>query len=182
VELHPDTIDDQTDMRPEQWIPEHLPRLRRYARVLARGDHMRAEDLVQDCLERALSRLHLWREGSDRRAWLFTIMHNLHVNDVRRHARSPETAVFEEPELPSYPRSDGEGQVFLKQLSRFMNQLPPEQREVLYLVAVEGLRYREVATLLGIPEGTVMSRLSRARDALRERLQAPTGTHLRRIK
>ena len=169
-------------MHPDEWLPELLPRLRRYARVLARGDRTRADDLVQDCVERALSRLHLWREGSDRRTWMFTIMHNLHVNQARRSARAPDRVPLDDDGALSAPAADPEERVFLQQLAGFMSALPEEQSEVLYLVAVEGLRYREVADTLKIPEGTVMSRLARARDTLRARLQDPNRNYIRRIK
>lgn len=167
-------------MQPERWIPEQLPRLRRYARFLTRGDTGRADDLVQDCVERALSRLHLWREGSDRRAWLFTIMHNLHVNQIRRRVQAPDSATLDD-ETAAQPFG-GEDQVYLRQLSQLMRALPDEQREVLYLVAVEGLRYREVAVLLEIPDGTVMSRLARARETLRAQISDPQPKRLRSVK
>lgn len=171
-------------MQPEQWIPQFLPRLRRYARLLTRGDSARADDLVQDCVERALSRLHLWRDGSDLRAWLFTIMHNLHVNQLRRQHAAPDRTPLDDETQPAVAPggNNGEDQVYLRQLSRLMNELPAEQREVLYLVAVEGLRYRDVAALLGMPDGTVMSRLARARDSLRECLNDPGAKRLLRVK
>lgn len=168
-------------MQPDRWIIQLLPRLRRYARLLARGDAARADDLVQDCVERALSRMHLWREGSDLRAWLFTIMHNLHVNQVHRRNAAPDRIPLEhDPAMEE--AHGGEEKIYLRQLSRLMHELPAEQREVLYLVAVEGMRYREVAALLDIPDGTVMSRLARARDTLRARLGDPGPERLRRVK
>lgn len=169
------------NMQPERLILELLPRLRRYARFLVRGDTSRADDLVQDCVERALGRLHQWRKDSDLRAWLFTIMHNLHVNQIRRLLSAPDSTPLHD-DMTTAETFNGEGLVYLRQLSRMMNELPAEQREVLYLVAVEGLRYREVATLLNIPDGTVMSRLARARDALRERLNDPDVSRLKRVK
>lgn len=168
-------------MLPKQSILEFLPRLRRYARFLTRGDTGRSEDLVQDCAERALSRLHLWREDGDLRAWLFTIMHNLHINRSRRRRAAPDSVELHD-DMVATENFNGEDRVYLQQLSRLMNELPAEQREVLYLVAVEGLRYREVARLLDIPDGTVMSRLARARDTLRERLDDSGARQLRRVK
>jgi len=169
------------NMQPERLILELLPRLRRYARFLVRGDTSRADDLVQDCVERALGRLHQWRKDSDMRAWLFTIMHNLHVNQIRRLLSAPDNTPLHD-DMTTAETFNGEGRVYWRQLSKMMNELPAEQREVLYLVAVEGLRYREVATLLNIPDGTVMSRLARARDALRKRISDPAAQRLKRVK
>jgi RNA polymerase sigma-70 factor (ECF subfamily) len=166
-------------MQLEQWMQELLPRLRRYAQVLTRGDRTHAEDLVQDSLERAYTRKHLWRPDSDARAWLFTIMHNLHANQVRAFQRRTDTTPL--TDTVAIDTRSPEDRVFLGQLAQLMEELAPEQREVLFLVAVEGLRYAEVAVLLNVPEGTVMSRLARGREALRLRLQDP-DKRLRRIK
>lgn len=166
----------------EERIVEYIPRLRRYARALLRGDVLAADDLVQDCLERALSRLHRWREGSDLRAWLFTIMHNIYVNQVRRWNNSPQlVGMPAEENAPSQP-STAELSVELRDLDLAVAALPPDQREILLMVALEGLRYREVATILGVPEGTVMSRLSRARQQLRKTLSEGSADRLRRVK
>lgn len=161
-------------------IEEQLPRLRRYARALT-GNRALSDDLVQDTLERAWTRLHLWRPGSDMRAWLFTIMHNVFVNGVR--ARRLETTPLEDE--PSASEAAGRGTpedgLLMRDLQVALAQLPAEQREVLLLVALEGLRYEEIAEVLGVPIGTVMSRLSRARERLRT-LLAGTGPVLWRVK
>jgi RNA polymerase sigma-70 factor (ECF subfamily) len=142
-----------------------IPRLRRYARALTR-DVTRADDLVQSCLIRALAKQHLWQPGTDLRAWLFTIMHNQHVNDVRRGIREGNTVELSEaPQLTV--ESNAIDSLQLRDLERALAKLAVEQREVILLVGLEGLAYEEVATLLGVPVGTVRSRLSRGRDALR---------------
>jgi len=140
-------------------------RLRRYARALT-GDRTVADDLVQDTLERAWGRFHMWRRGSDLRAWLFTIMHNLYVN--QRRSRSAERSVElknEELELPG--RATQEDKLEMRDLEAALRRLPDEQREVVLLVGLEQMSYQEVAKVLGIPLGTVMSRLSRGRERLR---------------
>jgi RNA polymerase sigma-70 factor (ECF subfamily) len=159
-------------------IVAHIPRLRRYARALA-GDSHRADDLVQDTLERALAKFHLWRHGSDMRAWLFTIMHNVFVNQLkaRREVALDETA---EARLESAPRSDP---LALRDLDAALRQLPVEQREVLLLVGLEQLSYIEVSEALDVPVGTVMSRLSRGRERLRAVMAGTaTVTSLRAMK
>ncbi len=146
-----------------QRIVEFIPRLRRYARVLV-GDRARADDLVQDTLERAWNKFHLWRPGSDLRAWLFTVMHNVHVNQVR--ASRDHAMLDEDSEEMAVPAVQG-ASLEIRDLERALALIPAEQREVLLLVALEDMSYAEVANALGIPIGTVMSRLSRAREKLR---------------
>jgi len=161
----------------------HIASLRRYARSLLRGDPSEAEDLVQESLARALSRADQFKPGTNLRAWLFTIMHNVHVNQIRQKVSRPVEVPVEDVEqrLVSPPRQ--ESRVELRQMSRALDELPEEQRQVLLLVALEGLKYDEVAEALGIPIGTVMSRLSRAREAVRVKLGAEGGgAHLRRVK
>ena len=144
-------------------LVELIPRLRRYARALV-GDRATADDLVQDTLERAWAKLHLYRRGTDLRAWLFTVMHNVHVNRVRA-ARSTDTLEDEMPELAQRaPQGDG---LLVRDLERGIARLPADQRAVLLLVTLEDMSYEEVAQTLAIPIGTVMSRLSRAREKLR---------------
>ncbi len=144
-------------------LVELIPRLRRYARALV-GDRATADDLVQDTLERAWAKLHLYRRGTDLRAWLFTVMHNVHVNRVRA-ARLTETLDDEMPELAQRaPQGDA---LLVRDLDRGIARLPAEQRAVLLLVTLEEMSYDEVARTLGLPIGTVMSRLSRAREKLR---------------
>lgn len=147
-------------------IEAEIPRLRRYARALTR-DACNADDLVQDCLARALGKLHLWREGTDLRAWLFTILHNQYVNQVRRAVREGAAVALSETE-PALACAPHQGKrLELRDLDRALAKLPGEQRAVILLVGLEGLRYENVAEILGVPVGTVRSRLSRGREALR---------------
>ena len=150
-------------MNEAERLVELIPRLRRYARALV-GDRASADDLVQDTLERAWAKLHLYRRGTDLRAWLFTVMHNVHVNKVRA-TRVTDTL---EDELPELAQRASQGDALLvRDLDRAIARLPAEQRAVLLLVTLEEMSYEEVARALGIPTGTVMSRLSRAREKLR---------------
>ena len=162
-------------------IEGEIPALRRYARVLA-GNRDNADDLVQDCLVRALSRTHLWRQPGNLRAWLFTILRNIHLNQLRFAARHPVALSLMESEEPSMAGNQVSHLEVAEVLAAFA-QLPCDEREVLFLVVAEGLRYREVATLLGISVGAVMSRLARGREKLRqlvgEQKQAP---RLRSVK
>ena len=145
-------------------ILAEIPRLRRYARALL-GDRAAADDLVQDTLERAWSRLALWRAGSDLRAWLFGIMHNLRVDQLRRPVVPTDSTDDEMLAVPT--RATQSDRLEMQDLEMALGQLPDEQREVLLLVALEEMRYEDIAALLGIPLGTVMSRLSRGRERLR---------------
>jgi RNA polymerase sigma-70 factor, ECF subfamily len=150
-----------------QLLEVEIPRLRRYARALTR-DAVRADDLVQSCLMRAVSKQHLWQPGTDLRAWLFTILHNQHVNDVRRSVREGVQVAVEDiaPALTAAPTALAA--LELRDLQRALTKLPEEQRQVILLVGLEGMRYEEVAGILGVPVGTVRSRLSRGRDLLRK--------------
>jgi RNA polymerase sigma-70 factor (ECF subfamily) len=142
-----------------------IPRLRRYARALTR-DVSRADDLVQSCLTRAVAKQHLWQPGTDLRAWLFTILHNQHVNDVRRLVREGNTVELgDAPQLTV--QSNAIPSLELRDLERAIHKLPEEQRSVILLIGLEGMRYEEVAAVLDVPVGTVRSRLSRGRDQLR---------------
>ncbi|MCW5746000.1 MAG: sigma-70 family RNA polymerase sigma factor [Alphaproteobacteria bacterium] len=145
-------------------LPQHVPALRRYARALT-GDGAAADDLVQDCVERALTRAHLWRQPGNLRAWLFTIMHNINANERRRAASRPRLATIDDIPEPAQPASQI-GKLMASETFAALKMLSMEHRQVLLLVALEGLQYAEVAEVLGVPVGTVMSRLSRARDRL----------------
>jgi RNA polymerase sigma-70 factor (ECF subfamily) len=147
-------------------IEAEIPRLRRYARTLTR-DATAADDLVQDCLARALDKLHLWQEATDLRAWLFTILHNQYVNHVRRAVREGVAVCLSEtePMLTRAPHQDK--RLELRDFERAITKLPEEQRSVILLIGLEGMRYEEVAEILEVPVGTVRSRLSRGRDSLR---------------
>jgi RNA polymerase sigma factor (sigma-70 family) len=181
-------------------LVEHIPSLRRYARVLT-GDAWAADDLVQDTLERACSKWRLWTVGSDLRAWLFTIMHNLFASQLRRNP--PQRAMVPLDEVAQQELMHGgaehhagveSGRDHGIDLQRCLLQLPEDQRAVLLLVTLEDLSYAAVAKVLGIPAGTVMSRLSRARVRLQMLMEggaasaapAPSATAgrtgLRRLK
>jgi len=151
---------------PYREIEAEIPRLRRYARALTR-DLIAADDLVQECLTRALIKLHLWQQGTDLRAWLFTILHNQYINHVRRTAREGTAIGLSERE-PLLARAPQQGsRLELRDLERAIAKLPRTQRSVILLVGLEGMSYGEVATALGVPVGTIRSRLSRGREALR---------------
>ncbi|MBP0599476.1 RNA polymerase sigma factor [Herbaspirillum sp. LeCh32-8] len=154
---------DRMRQEDEQLMLACLPRLRRYARALV-GDRNDADDLVQDTLERGWHKLDSWQRGSDMRPWLFAIMHNLHADQRRKPALA--TVELDEAELASAYVMPAERSLALD-LEAAMQLLPAEQREILLLVVLEGMRYEDVAGTLGIPVGTVMSRLSRARERLR---------------
>ena len=143
-----------------------IPRLRRYARALT-GDAVRADDLVQDTLERALAKRHLWRTGSDLRAWMFTIMHNVFVNQVRAQPVEANNVALDADALDVPARSSPLDMLEVADIDAAIRRLPGEQREVLLLVAIEQLSYAEAARVLEIPVGTVMSRLHRARERVR---------------
>ena len=152
---------------------QHLPRLRRYARALT-GDRGRADDLVQDTLERALVKFHLWQPGSDLRARLFTIMHNVFINQLRAGAGTVIMPLDDETVQPAI-RATQSDRLEVLDLQIALSRLPEEQREVLLLVGLEQMTYDEAAGVLGIPIGTVMSRLSRARERLRALLAGSSG-------
>ncbi len=145
-------------------ILAELPRLRRYARAMV-GDRAVADDLVQDTLERGWSRLAQWRPGSDLRAWLFGIMHNLRVDQLR--CQGPNTQPLGEAESEAPMRATQSDRLEVNDLAAALARLPEEQRAVLLLVALEEMSYEQIASTLGIPLGTVMSRLSRGRERLR---------------
>jgi len=145
-------------------VAAEIPRLRRYARALL-GDDGEADDLIQDTLERALARLQQWRDGDSPRKWLFSILHNLHVDGLRRKSRRPPHVGLDSLGMDqSAPAADGASG---RDLDRAVQLLSVEQRQVVLLVGLEGLSYAETAYVLEIPIGTVMSRLARGRDRLR---------------
>lgn len=161
-------------------IEAAVPALRRYARALTR-DVDCADDLVQDCLERAIARRGLFRPKGSVRAWLFTILVNLHRNGRRGERRRGQSAdLADVPEL-SVPAPQP-GHLALAELDRAIGVLPAEQREALLLVVLETVSYQEAATILSIPLGTLMSRLGRARAALRVLTGTPSEPHLRSVK
>jgi len=157
-----------------------IPHLRRYARAML-SDRAAADDLVQDTLERAWSKFSQLRNGSDMRAWMFGIMHNLRIDQLRRPALVTRPIEDEDFEMPTRPTQTDKLEV--RDISTALQQLPDEQREVLLLVALEEMPYSEIATTLGIPIGTVMSRLSRGREKLRILMEGPLpSTKLRVVR
>ena len=151
-------------------ILAELPRLRRYSRALLR-DPDAADDLVQDCLERALRRLDNWQTDENPRRWLFTIMHNLFIDQTRRSKRRAEvvTLTIDDSEAVSVPAEQHES-IATREIMDALQQIPPDRRAAILLVGLEGFSYAEASTLLGVPAGTLMSRVSRGREELRSLL------------
>lgn len=141
-----------------------IPRLRRYARALL-ANRAAADDLVQDTMERGWRKLSSWRPGSDMRAWLFGIMHNLYIDQIRKSA-VPTEALDENTPQPAVD-APHMARLQIRDMESALRLLPAEQREILLLVALEEMTYDEIAATLRIPVGTVMSRLSRGRERLR---------------
>jgi RNA polymerase sigma-70 factor (ECF subfamily) len=166
-------------------LQAQIPRLRRYARALT-GTREAADDLVQDALERAWTKRALWRPDSNLRAWLFAVMHNVFVNSVKRARPMASLDALNEDggAEPIASSASAETDAALREMSAALAQLPMEQRQVVLLVGLEQLTYAEAAEVLEVPIGTVMSRLSRGRDRLRQLLdegvEARNG--LRRVK
>jgi RNA polymerase sigma-70 factor (ECF subfamily) len=161
-------------------IEPQIPALRRYAWALLHNSDA-ADDLVQDCLERAISRWHLRRRDGDLRGWLFAIVHNLAVTRGRRLARSGVQVSLDETPTSIVVEASQEDRLAVRDVLSGLELLPIEQREVLLLVGVEDMSYADAAKVLDIPVGTVMSRLNRGRESLRQYLE--TGrTPLRRVK
>jgi RNA polymerase sigma-70 factor (ECF subfamily) len=148
-----------------------IPRLRRYARALLRNRDA-ADDLVQDCLERALTRLDNWQTGESPRRWLFTIMHHLFIDQMRKVDRRGEAAMIslDTDEALSAP-ADQMDTVASREIVNALHAISPERRVALVLVAIEGFSYAEAANMLGVPAGTLMSRISRGREELRGLLE-----------
>ena len=163
-----------------------VPRLRRYARALT-GNREAADDLTQDTLERAWTKRVLWQPGTDLRAWMFTVMHNVFVNGTRRSRPTVSLDEIAVDDVGAATATSVETPVVLAELARSLLLLPEEQREVLLLVGLEQFSYAEASEVLGVPIGTVMSRLSRARERLRILLDAGSAgvdrpAPLRRVK
>jgi len=152
---------------------EHLTALRRYARLLT-GDATRADDLVQDTLERACVKWSLWQPGSALRGWLLSLMHNLYLNQRRDWRHDDGHIALDDAPEPSHEPMSGTGTRL--DLEQGLAALPPAMREVLLLVTVEEYSYAEAAEILTVPVGTVMSRLHRARERLRALMDDPTQT------
>ncbi len=163
-------------------LQAELPYLRRFARALT-GDLALADDLVQDCVERALLKSGLYDPSRSMRPWLYAMLRNLHINGLRRGARSAVVKTVDElqsGEGATPPQQDQ--RISVAEIATALDLLPPQQREVLVLVGLEEMSYRETAEIVGVPIGTVMSRLSRARSGLKDILEKRGHTGLRRVK
>lgn len=163
-------------------LEQCIPALRRYAFSLFHQQE-EADDLVQDCLERAIKKQSLWKQGSSLRAWLFTMQHNLYINQLKKRGRQP--LMTEETEQLTHSLEPHKSDVLIRDIEFCMRQLPDEQRQVLLLVTVQGFSYKEVGRIIDVPVGTVMSRLSRARKILQALMSGeitPTHPVLRSVK
>jgi RNA polymerase sigma-70 factor, ECF subfamily len=153
----------------DEWahrIGEQMPSLRRYARALL-GTDVDADDLVQECVLRALSKRHLWQEGTNLRAWLFTMLHNQFVNHFRRSVRQGRSVDVSDLDQETHQVPSQDKRLELRDLDRALALLPEEQRAVILLMGLEGMEYKAAAQVVGVPVGTVRSRLSRGREGLR---------------
>ena len=144
-----------------------IPRLRRYARALTWNATL-ADDVVQETLARAIEKQHLWKPGTDVRAWLFAILHNQYVNQVRRAVREAANVNLEACPQTLIATTDPTALRQLRELEQALGKLREEQRQVVLLVGLEGMSYDEAAAILNVPVGTVRSRLSRGRETLRQ--------------
>ena len=148
-------------------ILAHLPRIERFARALTH-DVVSADDLVQDCLARALEKIHLWEPGTDLRAWLFTILYRQHISHTRRDARHRVGVELQESDASLMLPPNQTARLELRDLERGLAKLPEEQRSVILLVGLEGMDYAEAAAAVNAPLGTVRSRIARGRESLRK--------------
>ena len=162
-------------------VVAQIPRLRRYAHALT-GDRNQGDDLVQECLERAWGRRRQYQPSRPIRPWLFAILHNLHANHARRRAAEPAMVPHDDPATAQSVAPEEPGEVELADLHRALASLAPAQRDVVLLVGLEQLSYRDAAATLGVPVGTVMSRLSRGRAQLRELLAGDEHRRGRRLR
>jgi RNA polymerase sigma-70 factor, ECF subfamily len=169
-------------MKFQQDLIALIPQLRRFARGLC-GDAALADDLVQDCVERALAKSHLYDPSRPLKAWLYTILRNIFISGIRHEKRSTivktidDLGLAEGVTLPA--QEDG---ISVAQITEALDLLPAQQREVIVMIALEELSYREVSEMTGVPVGTVMSRLCRGRQALRGILERRGQPFLRRVK
>lgn len=162
-----------------QEILVQIPRLERFARALTH-DLVRADDLVQDCLTRALEKIHLWQPGTDLRAWLFTILYRQHISHTRRDARHREGVELQESDASLVFSPNQTARLELRDLERSLAELPEEQRSVILLVGLEGMDYAEAAAVVNAPLGTVRSRIARGRETLRKATGLFPARHSRR--
>ena len=159
-----------------------VPHLRRFARGLC-GDASLADDLVQDCLERGLKKQHLYDPNRPLRAWLYAILRNIHVSQWRRTSQFGIMADVNDlgAQEPSVAPQQ-EQNLSITLITQALDKLPPQQREVLVMISLEELSYKDAADIIGVPIGTIMSRLSRARNALHQLLEERGTTVLRMVK
>jgi RNA polymerase sigma-70 factor (ECF subfamily) len=156
--------------------------MRRYARALC-GDFSQADDLVQESLVRAVSRRKLWISQRGMRPWLFTILHNIFVNSLRRQASSPVVGSGEYIERQAASEQNADLHCVVSDFEKALSQLSVDQREVLLLVGLEQMSYKEISKITRVPVGTVMSRLSRAREQLRQGLEGEIKlAQIKRVK
>jgi RNA polymerase sigma-70 factor (ECF subfamily) len=166
----------------ENLLIEEIPSLRRYAWALS-GDANQADDLVQECLARAISRRKLWISHKGMRPWLFTIMHNIYLNAARATANAPVVGSIEDYGKSIVSQSDADTICVISDFEQSLQQLSAEHREALLLVGLEQLSYKEASKVAGVPVGTIMSRLARAREQLSKSLSGETQVaSIRRVK
>lgn len=158
-------------------MEEHIPALRRYARALAR-DADRADDLVQDCLERAVARFTQFRPGTNLRTWLFTILHNLHCDGMRRQSRRGIHVPIDDWMDNAKSPAEQPRVMQLRDFRRAFSSLHESDQQILLLIGLEGFTYEQASDVLNVAVGTVKSRLFRARERLRAletEMGQPTG-------
>lgn len=173
----PKPVSDDQHLRGE--IARLIPQLKRYARALTR-DAIAADDLVQDCLARALEKIHLWEPGTDLRAWLFTILYRAHISHMRRDGRQRDHLELQEFDSSLVFSPNQTARLELRDLERGLAKLPEEQRSVILLVGMEGMDYAEAAAVVNTPVGTVRSRIARGRETLRKATGLFPARHSRR--
>jgi RNA polymerase sigma-70 factor, ECF subfamily len=164
--LKPSLRPDQTTSNLNARIEAAVPSLRRYAHALAR-DQITVDDLVQDCIVRALSKIHLWKDGTNLRAWLFTIMRHEYIDGVRRAVREGTPVLVHDSEPLLRRPAEQAKRLELLDLCRALSQLPADQRTAVLLAGMDGMTYKAVADIVGAPVGTIRARISRGRAALR---------------
>lgn len=174
-------LEETTVPEPGPALSHYILSLRRYAMALV-GNREDADDLVQECLARALARTVAWNQVRNVRAYLFTILHNLYVDRAVSRKNAGIVVPIETAEAQlSTPACQEQG-LRLRDLERALRLLPEEFRQVVLLVGMEGMSYRDTATALGVPVGTVMSRLSRGRETLRDLMTSDAQQKLRMVK
>ena len=164
---------------PAAAVAHHMVALRRYARSLVRNS-AEADDLVQECITRAIARLRVWHEVRDLRAYLFTILNNVHLDSIAQRKRAGNVVPLDEAVKNLSSRPNQLARIEANELAEALERIPEEQRRVVLLVGIGGMKYHEIAKMLGIPIGTVMSRLSRGRETLRKMLAGEDFAKLKR--